>query len=263
MAKSETEFAQTDLILGSIANGVFAVDKDFKITLFNKAAETITGWKAQEVMGRRCNEAFRTSLCESRCVMQQAMKEQVPSTAEAEIKTRDGRTVTLAVIASAIKDEKGNLLGGAESFQDITESKRLAEELAVQQRKVIEELSTPVIRVWDKVLTVPLIGTLDSPRTQLVMETLLQRIVDTQSRVVILDISGIPGIDTQVANHLIRTVAATRLLGAECIVTGVSSQIAQTLVHLAIDLSGITTRPSMSDGIVEAFEILNLKVVSK
>jgi len=120
-----------------------------------------------------------------------------------------------------------------------------------------------VIRVWDKVLTVPLIGTLDSPRTQLVMETLLQRVVDTQSRVVILDISGIPTIDTLVANHLIRTVTATRLLGAECIVTGVSSTVAQTLVHLGIDLSGITTRLSMSGGIATAFEILNLKVVSK
>jgi len=263
MAKNEIESSQIDLILGSVAGGIFAVDKDLKITLFNKAAETITGLKAQEVMGKRCSEVLRTDLCESRCVMQQAMKEQAPSTAEAEIKTKDGRSLALAVVASAIIDEKGNLVGGVESFQDISESKRLAEELAEQQRRVIEELSTPVIRVWDRVLTVPLIGTLDSSRTQLVMETLLQKIVDTQSRVVILDISGIPGIDTEVANHLIRTVAATKLLGAVCLVTGVSSQIAQTLVHLGIDLSAITTRPSMSDGLAMAFELLDLKVVSK
>jgi len=132
-----------------------------------------------------------------------------------------------------------------------------------QQQEALLELSTPVSKVWDKVLVAPLIGTLDSPRTQLLMETLLQRIVDTQSRVAILDISGIPGIDTLVANHLVRTVAATRLLGAECIVTGVSSTVAQTLVHLGVDLSRIITRPSMSDGIAMAFEILNLKVVSK
>jgi len=137
------------------------------------------------------------------------------------------------------------------------------EKLIQQQQEALLELSTPVIRIWEKVLTVPLIGTLDSSRTQLVMETLLQRIVDTQSRVVILDISGIPGIDTLVANHLIRTVTATKLLGAECIVTGVSSKIAQTLVHLGVDLSGITTRPSMADGIAMAFEILSLQVVSK
>jgi len=137
------------------------------------------------------------------------------------------------------------------------------EQLVKQQQEALLELSTPVIRVWEKVLTVPLIGVLDSERTQLVMETLLQRIVDTQSRVVIVDISGIPGIDTLVANHLLRTVTATKLLGAECIVTGVSSQIAQTLVHLGVDLSGIITRSSMSDGIAMAFEILNLKVMPK
>jgi len=137
------------------------------------------------------------------------------------------------------------------------------ERLIKQQQEALLELSTPVIRVWEKVLTVPLIGVLDSERTQLVMETLLQRIVDTQSRVVIVDISGIPGIDTLVANHLLRTVTATKLLGAECIVTGVSSQIAQTLVHLGVDLSGIITRSSMSDGIAMAFEILNLKVMPK
>ena len=137
------------------------------------------------------------------------------------------------------------------------------ERLIKKQQEALLELSTPVVRVWEKVLSVPLIGILDSERTQLVMETLLQKIVDTQSLVVILDISGIPGIDTLVANHLIRTVTAARLLGAECIVTGVSANIAQTLVHLGVDLSGITTRPSMSDGLEMAFEILNLKVVSK
>jgi len=262
MAKKQSEFYSSDLIFGSIADRVFAVDSNFKILVFNKAAETITGWKAQEAIGRICKEVIGSKLCESGCPIQQAMKEGVPSTAEVELKTKDGEFITLAVIAAAMVDEKGNLIGGVESFKDITESKRLAE-LAEQQRKAILELSTPVVRVWDKVLSVSLIGIMDSPRTQLLMEVLLQRIVDTQSRVVIVDIAGIPGIDTLVANHLVRTVTATRLLGAECIVTGVSSQVAQTLVHLGVDLSGITTRPSMSDGLAMAFETLNLKVVPK
>lgn len=137
-----------------------------------------------------------------------------------------------------------------------------AEELMVQ-REAIHELSTPVIRVWDKVLTAPLIGILDSQRAQLVMETLLQRIIDTQSRVVIIDISGIPVIDTLVANRLIMTVTAARLLGAECIITGISSTIAMILVQLGIDLSAIATRSSMSDGMAMAFDILNLKVLPK
>jgi anti-anti-sigma regulatory factor len=131
------------------------------------------------------------------------------------------------------------------------------------QREAIRELSTPVIKVWDKVLIVPLIGILDSQRAQLVMETLLQKIDNTQSRVVIIDILGIPVIDTLVANHLIRTVTAARVLGAECIVTGIRPKIAQILVQLGVDLSTIATRSSMSDGMAMAFEILNLKVVSK
>lgn len=131
------------------------------------------------------------------------------------------------------------------------------------QQQALLELSTPVIRVWERVLTVPLIGTLDSERVRLVMETLLQKVVDTQSRMVILDISGIPRIDTAIANYLIRTVSATRLLGAECIITGVNASIAQTLVELGVDLSGISTRPSMSDGILMAFDLLDLMVVPK
>jgi rsbT co-antagonist protein RsbR len=158
-----------------------------------------------------------------------------------------------------IYEPVANTILGIVSEAFVIERERLIKE----QQDALLELSTPVVKVWDKVLSVPLIGVLDSQRTQLVMETLLQKIVDTQSLAVILDISGIPGVDTLVANHLIRTVTAARLLGAECIVTGVSADVAQTLVHLGVDLSGISTRPSMSDGLSMAFEILNLKVVSK
>lgn len=159
------------------------------------------------------------------------------------------------VLVSKLLDKLGLV-----TFETYAKTK---EELITQQTRSILELSTPVITVWDKILTVPLIGVLDSSRTQLVMETLLQKIIETQSRVVILDISGIPTVDTLVANHLIRTVIASGLLGAECIITGVSATIAQTLVHLGVDLSGISTRPSMSDGIAMAFDILKLKVVPR
>jgi len=262
MDSSQTEGYRIDLILESIADGVFAVDKDFKITVFNKAAEIISGWKAQDAIGRQCKEVMNNKLCDENCLIQQAMKKRGASAAETEIKTRDGRSINLLVNAAAVIDEKGDLIGGVESLKDITETKKLSE-LAEQQQKAILQLSTPVISIWGKILGVPLIGTLDSARTQQVMETLLQKIVDTGSRVVILDISGIPTVDTLVANHLIRTVRACRLLGAECIITGVSSMIAQTIVHLGVDLAGIVTRPSMSDGISMAYDILNLKVVSK
>lgn len=120
-----------------------------------------------------------------------------------------------------------------------------------QQREMLE-MSTPVIKLWDGVLAVPLIGTLDSARTQIVMEALLQKIVDTGSKIAILDITGVPTVDTQTAQHLMKTVSATRLMGAECIISGIRPQIAQTIVHLGIDINDIITKATMADAIKEA-----------
>ena len=118
-----------------------------------------------------------------------------------------------------------------------------------RQQQELLELSTPVIKLWDGVLAVPMIGTLDSSRTQLVMESLLQRIVDTGSELAIIDITGVPTVDTLVAQHLLKTVTAIRLMGADCIISGVRPQIAQTIVHLGIDLQGIVTKASLADAL--------------
>ena len=130
-----------------------------------------------------------------------------------------------------------------------------------QQQQDMLELSTPVVQIWDRIICLPLIGTLDSRRTQLMMERLLERIVRTRAEVAILDITGVPTVDTQVANYLIKTVTAVRLLGSTCIITGVGPSIAQTIVHLGIDLTGIITRNQLSDGIKLAFELTRQKVV--
>lgn len=130
-----------------------------------------------------------------------------------------------------------------------------------RQQKDMLEMSTPVIKLWEGVVAVPLIGTLDSARTQIVMENLLQAIVDTNSKVAILDITGVPTVDTQTAQHLIKTVSATRLMGADCIVSGIRPQIAQTIVHLGIDIQDITTKALMSDAIKEAMERTGWSVV--
>ncbi len=134
------------------------------------------------------------------------------------------------------------------------------EEVIIRQTDEIGEISTPVIRVWEGVLALPIIGTLDSMRTQLVMENLLQEIVNTESSIAILDISGVPAVDTLVAQHLIKTVSATRLMGADCIISGIRPEIAQTIVHLGIDLSGVKTKATLASALRLAFGMLNIEV---
>jgi len=134
------------------------------------------------------------------------------------------------------------------------------EEVILRQTNEITEISTPVIRVWDGILALPIIGTLDSARTQVVMEALLQEIVDTGSSIAILDISGVPAVDSLVAQHLIKTVAATRLMGAECIISGIRPEIAQTIVHLGIDLSKIMTKSTLAAALKYSFGLLQLEV---
>jgi rsbT co-antagonist protein RsbR len=121
------------------------------------------------------------------------------------------------------------------------------EEVIKRQQEDMLELSTPVVKLWDGILALPMIGTLDSARTQVVMETLLQRIVETGADVAIIDITGVPTVDTLVAQHLIKTVTAARLMGADCIISGVRPQIAATIVHLGVDLSSVVTKATLAD----------------
>jgi rsbT co-antagonist protein RsbR len=134
------------------------------------------------------------------------------------------------------------------------------ESVIKEQQRALMELSVPIVKVWDGILLVPLIGVLDSARTQMVMETLLTAIEDTQSKVAILDISGIPVVDTLVAKHLIRTVSAAKLMGAECIITGIRSRISQTIIQLGVDLSGVVTRSTLADGLRIALDITGQKI---
>jgi rsbT co-antagonist protein RsbR len=131
---------------------------------------------------------------------------------------------------------------------------RSRESVIQRQQQELLELSTPVVKLWEGIVAVPLIGTLDSERTQVVMENLLQRIVDIGATVAIIDITGVPTVDTLVAQHLIKTVAAARLMGAECIISGIRPQIAQTIVHLGVDLGPVTTKATLADAILLALK---------
>jgi rsbT co-antagonist protein RsbR len=128
------------------------------------------------------------------------------------------------------------------------------EEVINRQQQELLELSTPVVKLWDGILALPMIGTLDSARTQIVMESLLQKIVETESQIAIIDITGVPTVDTLVAQHLLKTVTALRLMGADCIISGVRPQIAQTIVHLGVDLQGVTTKANLADALALALK---------
>src|SRR5688572_27235495 len=137
------------------------------------------------------------------------------------------------------------------------------EQVIVRQQEEMLELSTPVVKLWDGILALPMIGTLDSARTQVVMESLLQKIVETGSAIAIIDITGVPTVDTLVAQHLLKTVTAIRLMGADCIISGVRPQIAQTIVHLGVNLQGISTKATLADALAVALERTGRSITTK
>jgi rsbT co-antagonist protein RsbR len=155
--------------------------------------------------------------------------------------------------ATELLDSLGLLT--AETFQ------KSREEMISRQQEELLELSTPVVQLWDGVLALPLIGTLDSSRTQVVMQNLLEAIVETRSDFAIIDITGVPVVDTLVAQHLLKTVAAARLMGAECMISGIRPQIAQTIIHLGVDLTGVVTKATLADAFAIALRRIGYTVV--
>ena len=155
--------------------------------------------------------------------------------------------------ASQLLDKLGLLT--IEAFQ------RTREDVISRQQQEMLELSTPVVRLWENILALPLIGTLDSARTQIVMQNLLEAIVSTRSDYAIIDITGVPIVDTLVAQHLLKTVAAARLMGADCMISGIRPQIAQTIIHLGVDLSEVTTKATLADAFAVALKRGGFRVV--
>lgn len=156
--------------------------------------------------------------------------------------------------AETLADETWNatLLVDSLGLHAVRTFQKAREEFIHRQQREMLELSTPVVKLWEGILALPMIGTLDSSRTQVVMESLLQKVMETSAQIAILDITGVPTVDTLVAQHLLKTVTALRLMGAECIISGVRPQIAQTIVHLGVDLQGVTTKANLADALALA-----------
>jgi PAS domain S-box-containing protein len=242
---------------------VILLDSEGHVLTWNPAAERIHGWKAEEIIGQPLSQFHTPEQNEhGRSVLELEIAAREGSFEEDDWRMRkDGSRYWASTVFTALRDSAGNLKGFGKVTRDLTQRTAGIERIKAQAAEILEMAAVPIVQVWEGIVLVPLIGTLDSLRTQHLTERLLHRITETNSLIALLDITGVPTIDTQTAQHLIEMIAAVRLLGSEVVMTGVRPIIAQTLVHLGIDLSNVTTRPALAAGLRMAMKSLDLVVV--
>jgi len=267
---SESSFR---LLVQSVKDyAIIMLDPEGNVASWNEGAQKFKGYRAEEIVGKNFS-IFYTPEDIARGKPAQELKiaaDQGRFEDEGWRVRKDGSKFWANVTITALRDPDGSLRGFGKVTRDLTERKLVEEALkqkagneAISRRaQEILDISTPVVQVWEGVVLAPLIGSLDSQRTQQLMEKLLETIVETRSSVALVDITGVPAVDTATGRHLVETMSAVRLLGANVILTGVRPAIAQTLVHLGVDLAGVTTRASLSAGLRTAMEILSLQIVS-
>ena len=255
-------FNLEELVLDQVPAMVMAVDKDMNLIYLNNAGVELIEKNPEELKGKKCYEVVNSTHCNTHeCCMTYAITEGEPRSARTETKSNN-KTIPIEYYAAPLKTEKDEIVGGIEYAIDITE--RIKYEIRIkEQAQTIREISTPAIKLWDGVVVLPVVGVVDSIRAQQMMETMLDKIVSTSAKVIILDISGVAAVDTAVANHLIKITKATRLMGCICIISGVTPAVAQTIVHLGINMEGIRTDSTLSDALAEAFNYINLEVKQK
>lgn len=245
-------------ILENIADGVVFVNAENRVEFVNGYGISMLGL-TEDVTGNDVLSCHPESLNET--VM--GIIEGFRSGSDEAVTTRlDGAGRTMDVTITGVRPD-GEYIGTLMTLRDVTVAARREEELttlANQLKASQEELSTPVVQLWDQVLALPLIGSIDSRRAQTVTEVLLERIVETQSAVVILDITGVRSVDTHVTSNLLNIVSASRLLGAECVLTGINPDVAQTMIHLGTELGDITTMADMQEGLKYAMKRLKGKI---
>ena len=246
-------------ILEQIPTPVMAVNTDLEIIYMNAAGRDFLGKSWDAIRGDHCYELFDSKHCQTpECRMRQAIENKESRSGRNEI-PMDDRTVYIEYYAVPLRDDNDNIIGGLEYILDITERVRDEKRLEEQSR-TIREISTPAIELWDRVLVLPVLGVIDSMRAQQMTDTMLNKIKKTSSKVIILDIQGVAAVDTAVANHLIKITKATRLMGCQCVISGISPAVANTIVQLGIDMGDIKTNSTLREALVDSFAMLNLEV---
>ncbi len=255
----DSTLSLTRQILDQIPTPVMGVDMEMKVTYMNHAGLSILGKEWEDIRGKKCYDELKSTHCNTPdCCLKKAIKEDKNFSARTEINMQ-GNKMPIEYFAAPLKDEEGVIIGGLEYMVDITERLRYEERLK-EQARTIREISTPAIKLWDGIVVLPVVGIVDSARAQQMMDAILLKITETSSRVIILDIQGVAAVDTAVANHLIKIIRATRLMGNQCIISGISPAVAQTIVNLGIDMTGILTNCTLKDALADAFRLINLDV---
>jgi rsbT co-antagonist protein RsbR len=246
-------------ILEQIPTPVMAVNTDLEIIYMNAAGRKFVGKSWEEVVKQHCYELFGSAHCQTQeCRMLQAIENKEIRSGRNEIPMGD-QTVYIEYYAVPLKDPEGNIIGGLEFILDITEKVRDEKRLEEQSR-TIREISTPTIELWDHVLVLPVVGVIDSMRAQQMTNTMLNKIKETSAKVIILDIQGVAAVDTAVANHLIKITKATRLMGCQCIISGISPAVAETIVQLGINMGDVKTNSTLRDALEDSFTMMNFEV---
>jgi rsbT co-antagonist protein RsbR len=254
-------------LLKSMTNFVAMLDTDGRFEFTNRPS---FGYTEEELIGKRIWESqwfnqSEESQKEAKMVCEKALhgeKAKAYTTAF----NKEGVALPIVLEIAPLKDDKGTIIGAVAEGKSIIGWRRLEAKLkeTVEKLKASqEELSTPITQIWEHILVLPIIGVLDSHRAQNMMETLLTKIMETQSEVVIVDVTGVASIDTEVASHIMKTVQATSLLGASCVLTGIRPEVAQTVIHLGLDLEKFVTKRDLQDGLKFGLEQIGYEIRRK
>ena len=254
-------------LLRSMRNFVAMLDTDGRVEFMNRAS---SGYTEEDIEGEFLWESpwFNRSEESKEEVKEAVEKALHGERTEFEVTAfkKDGTPFPIIFNASPLRDDEENIIGVVAEGKSIAERKELEERLkeTVEKLKASqEELSTPVTQIWKGILALPLIGVVDSYRAQRLMETLLNKIVETQSELVIIDVTGVASIDTEVAGHIVKTVQAANLLGARCVLTGIRPEVAQTMIHLGLDFERFATKRDIQEGLKFGLEQMGYEIRRK